>query len=70
MKRATLADLRAAEEHVSGMLPLNTEGEIWCVLDAVANEEDPMDNLEEYRHWRSPAGRRQEASEAWDSGRY
>lgn len=35
--------------------------EVVCVLDAIADGEDPWDALEEYRMWRTPAGRREEA---------
>ena len=47
--------------------PCQDAGEVWCVLDAAANDEDPCDALAEYRYWRSPAGRRQESDELFDS---
>jgi len=52
----------------SSWTPCQNDGEVWCVLDACANEEDVLDALAEYRHWRSPAGRQQEAQELFDSG--
>jgi hypothetical protein len=42
--------------------------EVWCVLDAIASGEDALDWLSEHRHWRSPAGRRQERDEIFESG--
>ena len=47
-----------------------TIGEAFCVLDALANGDDPLDHLEEYRYWQSPHGRNAAYAEAWDSGRY
>lgn len=44
--------------------PLTGDDEVWCVLDSIANEEDAMDNLEEFRMWRTPLGRRMEEHEA------
>jgi len=43
---------------------LASDGEIWCVLDSIENGEDAIDCLEEYRFWRSPRGRYEDAREA------
>lgn len=58
-----------AEEIAWDYLPL-TNGEVWTILDALADGDDPIDALSEYRFYRSPAGRKQESQDAWDSGRY
>jgi len=62
------ADFLAEFNHV--MAPPITDGEVSCVLDALANDDDPAEYLEEYRFWRSPHGRQVEAYEAFESGRY
>ncbi len=50
--------------------PCQTADEVWCVLDSFNNDEDPVDNLDEHRFWRSPLGRQVEADEAFESGDY
>ena len=57
----------AAVDHTfPGGTYLNS-GEVSTVLDALANEEDARDALDEYRFWRSPAGNREERVQMWES---
>lgn len=72
MKNATRTPTVAQWELADSYLPhtwapCQTAGEVWEVLDSIENGEDPIDNLGEYRHWRSPAGRRQEVDEMFES---
>ncbi len=57
----------AADLIPSSWRPPQGAEEIWCVLDAVANGEEPTDALDEWRHWRSSAGRQQEQDELYES---
>lgn len=60
----TVAQWREAEELLPSNMRCETPDEVFCVLDAIENEEvDPVDALVEYRYWRSPAGRRQQAED-------
>lgn len=69
MRRPTSAQ-RLEAEYVLEEMPLYlTDGEVWTILDAVADGEDPADALDEYRRWRTPHGRRAAADDAFESGR-
>ena len=51
------------ESYAPNMPAPVTGGEVWTVLDAVANGDDAAEHLDEYRFWRSPHGRQVEAYE-------
>jgi len=69
VKTPTQAQWDEANSHLPYLHTLCQDaGEVWCILDSVADDEDLLDNLEEYRFWHSPAGRQQEADEAFESG--
>jgi len=70
-KRKVPSDAEVADAalHVPGMRAPEGIGEVWAVLDAVANGDDPVDCLEEHRFWRSALGRAEQAADDWDSGR-
>jgi len=53
--RAERAVLESDYTYPERALPLSGE-EVICVLDAIANEEDVADHLEEHRRWRSRRG--------------
>ncbi len=69
MKTPTTAQWDLADSYLpDAWTPCQDAAEVWCILDSITNDEDPTDNLAEHRHWRSPAGRRQERDEAFESG--
>ncbi len=51
------------------IVPPRSSGEVWAILDARRDREDPIDALCEYRYWRTANGRQQEIGEAFESGR-
>ncbi len=69
--KLTESDYRRAAVFLSEfshrMEPPQTDGEVWCVLDAEANGDDPAEHLAEYRFWRSPHGRQVELDELFES---
>jgi len=71
MLKATQEQRTRAMDAVDHTFPGGTylnSGEVFTVLDALANEEDARDALDEYRFWRSPAGGREERTQLWESG--
>ncbi len=44
---------------------VETTEEAQCVLDAITDGRDPIDDLDEYRFWRSPRGRIEEEHDAF-----
>lgn len=69
MRRPTTEQRQEAEYAIEEMPLSLSNGEVWAILDAVADGDDPTDALDEYRRWRTPHGRRSEAADAFESGR-
>ena len=68
MSRATDKEREIAALAIDcAMDPPRGGGEVICVLNAIANKEDPSDALAEYRYLRSPHVRQanKECEEAW-----
>ena len=63
--KATKLQWRVATDLVPDpLLPLRSDGEVFEVLDSEAGDEDIYDNLQEYRMWRTPDGRRTDQEDA------
>ena len=61
MSTISNADRQMAHEAVDYLTrEPDTDGEILCVLDALCNNEDPTEALQEYRYWRTISGRNDE----------
>lgn len=58
--KLTTADWHRAQEELDDLgyrgLPITGEDEVFEVLDSMANGEDVVDNLREFRMWRTPMG--------------
>lgn len=60
----TVAQWELADSYLPhAWAPCQNADEVWSVLDAIADDRDPIDDLGEYRMWRTPMGRREELLE-------